>query len=114
SYTLPTASERLGDFSQSLFSDGNLRMIYDPLSSRIVNNRVVRDAFAGNKIPSQRFDRVAPLMLSNLWDPNNPGDIPSGLNNYRYDETRPYKYYNLSNRVDWNISDRWRAYGRVS
>lgn len=113
-YTLPTAIERQGDFSQSLFTDRRLRVIYDPLTSRIVNNRVVRDPFAGNRIPAQRFDSVSTTMLKNLWQPNNPGDDATGLNNYKYDELRPYRYYNLSNRVDWQVSDKFKAFGRVS
>lgn len=114
SYTLPTAAERQGDFSQSLYNDGKLRTIYDPLTSRIVNSRVVRDPFLGNRIPQQRFDSVATMMLKNLWSPNNAGDDPTGLNNYKYEETRPYRYYNLSNRVDWQINEHWKAFGRVS
>jgi hypothetical protein len=112
--TLPTAIERQGDFSQSLFRDGRLRPIYDPFTSRIEGARVVRDPFPGNRVPMQRSDPTARLILGNLWDPNNPGDDPSGLNNYRFDLIRPYRYYNLSNRADWQISDKWKMFGRVS
>ncbi|BDC50543.1 hypothetical protein F183_A28590 [Bryobacterales bacterium F-183] len=113
-YTLPTTLERQGDFSQSLFTDRRQRTIYDPLTSRIVNNRVIRDPFAGNLIPQQRFDRVSTMVLKNLWAPNNAGDDATGLNNFKYDETRPYRYYNLSNRVDWQVNDKLKTFGRVS
>ncbi len=113
-YTLPTAAERQGDFSQSLYTDGRQRVIYDPLTSRIAGGRVVRDPFQGNRIPAARWDPLAAKILKNLWSPNNAGDDLTGLNNYKYDFTRTYRYYNLSNRVDWQISDRWKAFGRVS
>jgi hypothetical protein len=114
SYTLPTALERQGDFSQSVNANGSPRIIYDPLTSRIVNNVIVRDPFPGNKIPQNRWDGLAARMLSNLWGPNNAGDDRTGLNNYKYEDYRYYRYYNLSNRVDWQIKENWKAFGRVS
>jgi hypothetical protein len=113
-YTLPTALERQGDFSQSLYSDGKLRVIYDPLTSRISGGKVVRDPFAGNRIPPARWDPLATKIFKHLWEPNNPGDDPTGLNNYKYDFIPTYRYYNLSNRVDWQITDHWKAFARVS
>lgn len=113
-YTLPTALERQGDFSQTFNADGSLRIIYDPLTSRIEGGRVVRDPFPGNRIPANRWDPLASRILANLWAPNNPGDNLAGLNNYKYGDERYYKYWNFSTRVDWQISDRWKAFGRVS
>lgn len=113
-YTLPTALERQGDFSQSFNANGSLRVIYDPMTSRLENGRVVRDPFPGNKIPQNRFDPVAVRMLQNLWAPNNPGDDRTGLNNYKYGEYLPFKYFNISNRIDWQINEKWKAFGRVS
>lgn len=113
-YTLPTALERQGDFSQSLFTDRRLRVIYDPTTSRIVNNRVIRDPFPNNRIPQQRFDAVSGKMLAALWSPNNAGDDATGLNNYKYDQTRPFRYYNISNRADWQVNDKLKTFGRVS
>ena len=114
SYTLPTALERQGDFSQSLNANGTPRIIYDPLTSRNVNGVIVRDPFPGNVIPKERWDALATRMLQNLWTANNAGDNLTGLNNYKYDDYRYYRYYNSSNRVDWQINDRWKVFGRVS
>lgn len=114
SYTLPTALERQGDFSQSYNANGSLRVIYDPLTTRLVNGVWIRDPFPGNRIPADRFDRTASMMLANLWAPNRAGDNLTGLNNYNYDDERYYRYYNLSNRLDYQINDRWKAFGRVS
>jgi hypothetical protein len=113
-YSLPTALERQGDFSQSRNADGTLRVIYDPLTSRIVNGVQVRDPFPGNKIPADRWDPVAAKILASLWQPNNAGDDLTGFNNFKAQDERTFNYLNFSARLDWNISDRWKAYARVS
>lgn len=54
--TVPTAAERTGDFSQSTLN-GKVRTIYDPWTSSLnASNKVVRKAFTGNVIPTQRLD----------------------------------------------------------
>lgn len=113
-YTLPSALERQGDFSQSYNADGSLRVIYDPLTSRTVNGVQVRDPFPGNKIPANRWDPVAAKILGGLWLPNNAGDDLTGFNNFKYQQELTYHYLNFSTRLDWNISDRWKANARVS
>jgi len=64
-YTLPTALERAGDFSQSLTTAKALRVIYDPAST--LNS--VRQPFVGNVIPVNRQDPVSRKLLANLWNP---------------------------------------------
>ena len=58
-YTVPTALERTGDFSQTRTADGRPVTIYDPLTTRLVNGQYVRDPFPGNRIPANRIDPVA-------------------------------------------------------
>jgi hypothetical protein len=115
-YTLPTALERQGDFSQSVNADGTARVIYDPMTTRLAadGRTYIRDTFAGNKIPSARWDSLSKKILSNLWDPNNPGDDKTGFNNFKYNQENTFHYYNFSSRVDWNINDNWKAFFRVS
>jgi hypothetical protein len=113
-YTLPTEPERRGDFSQSYNADGTLRVIYDPLTSRIVNGVQVRDPFPGNIIPQDRWDPVAAQILAGLWMPNNAGDDLTGFNNFKASDDRTFHYLNFSGRLDWNISDHWKAWARVS
>lgn len=113
-YTLPTALERQGDFSQSYNADGSLRVIYDPLTSRIVNGQLIRDPFPGNRIPQDRWDPLAAQILGGLWAPNGPGDDATGFNNFTYQQELGFHYYNFSTRLDWNINERWKAYARVS
>lgn len=115
-YTLPSALERQGDFSQSKNADGTLRVIYDPLTTRLdpVTNKYIRDPFLGNVIPSARWDALAAHIMASLWNPNRDPDDPSGFNNFKYNQENKFHYYNFSTKVDWNINDRWRMYGRIS
>jgi hypothetical protein len=115
-YTLPTALERQGDFSQSFNPDGSLRVIYDPLTAvpTADGRNFTRAPFPGNRIPRERWDPVASKILGNLWQPNNPGDNRTGLNNFKYGEDRTFHYNNFSTRLDWQIQDNWKAWGRVS
>jgi hypothetical protein len=115
-YTLPTALEREGDFSQSFNADGSLRVIYDPKTTRLAadGKTYIRDPFKDNKIPQDRWDPVSLKVMDSLWNPNNAGDDKTGLNNFKYNEEREFHYYNFSTRVDWQINENWKAFGRVS
>ena len=115
SLTMPTALERQGDFSQSFNRDGSLRVIYDPWTSRFgPNGQIIRDPFPGNRIPQARWDPLASRLVGGLWAPNNAGDDRTGLNNFKYNQEFDFEYLNFSSRVDWNMSDKWKAFARVS
>lgn len=110
--TVPTKLERQGDFSQSVAADGSQRIIYDPSVPPTVDpstGALVRTPFAGNVIPSSRFDPVTAQLASLFPDPNNAGEGPFHLNNFFESLTQTTDYYNFSDRVDYNISDKWRA-----
>ena len=64
---LPTDRERSGDFSQTFNRDGNLVVIYDPLTTRSDGRGgFIRDAFPGNVIPADRINPVARNILGYL------------------------------------------------
>jgi hypothetical protein len=113
-YTLPTALERQGDFSQSFNANGTLRVIYDPLSSVLSGTNFVRTPFPGNKIPANRIDPVAAKIMAGLWQPNNGGDDRTNLNNFKYNEDRTYHYDNFSTRLDWQVRENWKTWARIS
>jgi hypothetical protein len=115
-YTLPTALERQGDFSQSFNADGSLRVIYDPMTTRLAPGGAsyIRDKFDLNKIPQDRWDQLATKIMGNLWGPNNAGDDKTGLNNFKYNQENIFHYYNFSTRADWQIRDNWKAFARIS
>ncbi len=59
--TVPTPLERGGDFSQTVDATGAQRLIYDPFIAPTVDpstGTLVRTPFAGNVIPSSRFDPI--------------------------------------------------------
>ena len=115
-YTLPTDLERTGDFSQSLNSSGRLRTIYDPFSTLFdaPTGKVTRTPFPGNVIPANRIDPTAARMMKDIWTPNGLGDDVTHSNNYKAGYSSDVNYWNFSNRTDWNISDKWKMFGRYS
>ncbi len=110
--TLPTELERQGNFSQSRIGSYTAvcpvgtcaRPIYDPMTS--TGSSGVRAAFAGNIIPRDRFDPTAVKLLAELPLPNLPGNDL----NWQGVKTENVDYWNLSNRVDWSINEKWRAF----
>ncbi len=112
--TVPTALERGGDFSQSIAASGSQRTIYDPFVAPTVDpssGALVRTPFAGNVIQSSRFDPITAKLASLFPDPNNAGQGPFHLNNFFKSLTQTTDYYNFSDRVDYDISNKWRASG---
>ena len=114
--TVPTALEQNGDFSQSYNVDGGLRTVYDPWTTKLdpVSGAVSVQPFPGNKIPSSRFDPLTSSLMKQFWAPNNAGDNITGVNNYKKGFIERYNYYNFSERVDYNINNKWRVFGRIS
>jgi hypothetical protein len=113
--TVPTPLERSGDFSKSYHIDGGIRTVYDPFSTQFdpTTGAVKRTPFAGNVVPQTRFDPLTASLVKDFWDPSGPGDNITGVNNFKKGFTETYNYYNFSDRVDYNLSDQWRLYGRV-
>src|SRR6266850_2233706 len=62
--TVPTALERIGDFSKSLSSSGSPIVVIDPLTG---------SQFPGNMIPSTRFNKSGQSLLNFFPLPNTPG-----------------------------------------
>jgi hypothetical protein len=112
--TVPTTAEKSGDFSHSLNADGSLRMIYDPFSTVVNGSTVTRTPFPNNTIPASRFDPSASALLNDFWAPNNAGSNLTGENNYLASLPNLFSYYNIMDRVDYNISEKWRLSGHYS
>jgi len=114
--TVPTPLERAGDFSRSLNIDRGVRTIYDPYTTIFdaAANKATRTPFPGNIIPQSRWDPLSARLMKDFWDPNNPGDNITGVNNFKAAPIRTVNYYNYSDRADVNLSEKWRVYGRVS
>jgi len=120
--TVPTALQKQGDFSQTFRSDGSLFKIYDPFTTHKdpATGNFVRDQFMGcdgktpNVICSDRLDPVAAKVLQYFPDPNLPGDPLTNTNNL----TTPAGTRQITDafqiRVDHNLTERQRIFGRFS
>ncbi|MGH9675061.1 MAG: TonB-dependent receptor domain-containing protein, partial [Bryobacteraceae bacterium] len=113
-YTMPTDAERAGNFASSLNNNGGLRTIYDPFTTQTSGQTVTRQPFAGNAIPANRIDATSKVIMNDLWKANSPGVGPRGANNFLAGYANRFKYWNLSDRVDWNATDRWKLFGRYN
>jgi hypothetical protein len=80
-YTVPTALQKIGDFSQNFDRNGNLIKIYDPATTRVnpANpSKYIRDQFPDNKIPLGRLNPIAVKLLKFYPDPTN-GDLTNNF-----------------------------------
>lgn len=60
--SVPTTLERQGDFSQSLYN-GKAATIYDWTTGRLVDGKLVRTPFQGNRIPDSRIDPLSKIYM---------------------------------------------------
>ena len=113
-FTVPTALQRAGDFSQTFNASGALFQIADPLTT-ISNGSggYTRTLFPGNMIPASRINSIAAKVISRYPNPNLSGDRFTGANNYYSEVPAPYDGENYSIRIDPNIK-RHRLFGRWS
>src|SRR5207253_1697918 len=100
----------------TILAEGSMRLGGMMLAGKgvRVTSTATRTPFPANIIPPSRIDPSAKIVMGDIWKPNGPGDDITGINNYKI--TYPWwtNYYNLSNRTDWNVSDKFRMYARYS
>lgn len=114
--SVPTALEKVGDFSQSLNPNGGLLTIYDPHTT-VFNQAAgtaARQPFAGNRVPTQRFDSLGARWMSEMLEPNRTADNITGLNNFSATVFTITNYYDISDRVDYYASEKLRVFARPS
>lgn len=115
-YTVPTAAERNGDFNRSVGSaNGALypaSRIIDPLTGRPFPNGV---------IPASRIDPNMQRLLNVFPLPNAPDVLNGGAlsptgrwYNYSITDALERPGWQGTLRLDYNISDKWRAFVRTS
>ncbi|MGH9397620.1 MAG: carboxypeptidase regulatory-like domain-containing protein [Terriglobia bacterium] len=114
--SVPTAAERMGNFSGLVNAKGKPVTIYNPLSSTPVPGQPGQDsrtAFAGNSIPQTMFDPVAAKIINYWPQPNLPGDS-TGSNNYGFSGKTSLREDIFDVRIDHQISQRNQIFGRIS
>jgi hypothetical protein len=112
--TLPTDAQRKGDFSSVRNQSGQAVTIYDPFNPIATGNGSTRLPFAGNRVPSERQDRVALKMITYVPLPNNPGTGPAGVNNYVWQQQRVVDNDQWSVRIDHRFSERQTLFIRTT
>lgn len=113
--TLPSLLERNGDFSQTLDAGGRLIQIYDPFNvSRDANGNPTRALFAGNVIPSSRFNPVAVNAIKFYPSPNQPGLPFTRTSNFFGSSATVSNAFQNTTKIDHNFNDRQRLSGRYS
>jgi hypothetical protein len=114
--TVPTDLQRRGDFSQTLASNGQRILIFDPFTTRAnpSGSGFIRDAFTGNVIPATRFDPVAVNALRYYPQPNTVTNAVTNLNNYGASGSRQINYDQFDIRIDHTINDKQRFFARYS
>lgn len=113
---VPTDAMKNGDFS-ALLNLGPIYQIYNPYTRTKVGSRFVEEPFPGNIIPSQYWNTVGRNILKNYYPAaSSPASaLADATNNMLIpDLAEKAKYYTLTARIDHNIGDRQRLYGRYS
>jgi hypothetical protein len=106
--TVYTAAERQGNFSQLLTTADPIQL-YNPFSVNAAGNRA---PFPGNIIPSSLFSPAASKILTSTYYPQPiNGNL---LNNYQYGQNTYINGDQGDVKIDYNISDKDRFYGRYS
>lgn len=117
-FTLPTAEQMGGDFSRTLTASGQLRTIYDPFTTTPDPARpgqFLRTPFAGNRIPTSRFDPVSANVLKFYGpSPNLPGQPNTGQNNFFFQGKAPTNVDRGTTKIDHNITDKQRIFFRYT
>ena len=112
--TVPTAAQRIGDFSHTLNSTGQLVTIFDPGTTVAQGTGYVRTPFAGNVVPANRIDPVAKNIVNYYPLPNQPGLPFSAVNNYYVATTTVENTNSIDFKVDENLNERNRFFARYS
>ncbi len=112
--SVPTELQRNGNFSETRVANGSLVRIFDPFSTRAQGTAFVRDQFPGNVIPASMFDPVARNAMRYYPQQNTVTNAVTNLNNFFNVGARSFDQNQIDGRVDHNITDQQRIFGRFS
>lgn len=109
-FTVPTLLERMGDFSQTA------AQIYNPYQvTANANGTFTRQAFLGNRIPSNLFSKVALASLAYYPVPTYTASQAAAQGfNYSSTGTDTDSYYHYDTKVDHNWTPGWHTFVRFS
>lgn len=108
-FNLPTAAERIGDFSASRNIQGGMQTIYDPNTTVIApNGTFSRTPFAGNRIPVGRINALGQNVANTFPNPTNAA-ARYGAPNYTAVASLDDTADQLTGKVDHQVADWWRV-----
>ena len=105
-WTVPTAQQRQGDFSQLVTNARQPILIHDPLAEL---SGGFRQPFAGNQIPQNRLNPLATKALGFFPAPNRTSESPDGQNNYLFINSSRNQYDQWLGKMDWSLSSKSRV-----
>ena len=111
-YTVPTARQRAGDFSQTVQANGQPITIYDPLTTVQSGSAFTRQAFSGARLPAERFDPVARKLLDFLPLGNVPGNAQGFFNLISSPNSVSDEYDQHIIRIDQVLTDKHKFFSR--
>lgn len=116
--TVPTAAEIGGDFSHTYDTNGVLKKIYNPYTTRLDPNapagttRYIRDVFSGNAIPSTLLNPVGINLLKYYPAANQAGIGASDSNNFFSSASNTLTGDRIDARIDHQFSDKHAVFAR--
>ena len=117
-FSVPTALERTGDFSQTTYN-GRVYLMYDPNGPQVFNatrglwERTGLLGGDGRHVPADMISPVSKAILAMIPMPNRPSVAgSSSLNNYQNESSSRQSDFKLGIRIDHNLSNTQRLSGR--
>jgi hypothetical protein len=107
-FSVPTALERAGNFSQSVSRAGGVPIIYDPTTTTGSGASAGRTPFPGSIIPASRIDAVGRSIASTYPNPTRaPATL--GANNYSASASLRDRADQMTFKADHEIKPWWRV-----
>ena len=108
-FAVPTALERVGDFSQSYNADGSLETIYDPTKTFTDASGVHRTPFPNNQIPTAQLSNVGRNIAS--YFPLPQKGTATGQNNFTGTDNVRDHAQEVTVKLDQQIRPWWSVSG---
>jgi hypothetical protein len=113
--TVPTAQERVGDFSNTRDSSGNLISVYNPFDTyKSPSGSTLRNPFPRNILPTSMLDPVAMNVMKYYPAPNQAGNAFTNVNNFYAQGISTTAGDQMDVKLDHNISEKQRFTSRYS
>jgi hypothetical protein len=110
---VPTAEERVGDFSRTINRRGGAFTLFDPATTVVNAGRATRQPFAGGRIPAARITPTGGEWLKLFPSPNIAIAPQLEALNWTATDATILPQTQISARIDHNLSDRQRLFGRI-